>query len=159
MFESGTTAFVVVIAVLLLAAMIMVRRRETVFRVPATVESIRAIVARVSQSAEQARLTEQAIFQCKLATDEACANIIEHAYGESGGEIEVILKVRDGLHIHLIDFGNAYDPSQVPYPAIGESIETMSPGGLGLYLMRSVMDEVHYEPGPQGNRLTMIKRR
>src|SRR5574341_1032736 len=105
MFESGTTAFVVVIAVLLLAAMIMVRRRETVFRVPATVESIRAIVARVSQSAEQARLTEQAIFQCKLATDEACANIIEHAYGESGGEIEVILKVRDGLHIHLIDFG------------------------------------------------------
>lgn len=154
-------AFVIVLVLLLLVASLLARRRSVAFRVPATVESIRSVVARVHESAQQARLDEQALFQCRLALDEACTNIIEHAYAnDPAGEIEVVVKVGDGIcAIHLIDFGEAYDPAQVSSPPIGEGIEKASPGGLGLYLMRTVMDEVYYSSSPRGNRLIMVKRR
>jgi serine/threonine-protein kinase RsbW len=111
--------------------------------------------------ARRARLGEPDAYQCKLAVDEACSNIIRHAYGgEPTGEFDVLIQIDDGVFtIQLTDYGEPYDPQDIPSPTMGSTIEDAQPGGLGLYLIRSVMDEVHYTPDPHGNRLVMVKRR
>lgn len=153
--------FLGALVLLMLVAAILARRRRHVFRVPARMESIRVVVAKVRQKAEQVQFDEQAIYQCRLALDEACTNIIEHSYADKpDGEIEVVIRTHDGeLSIQLTDFGEPYNPAIVPTPQIGERIENARPGGLGLYMMRTVMDEVSYTPGPRGNSLVMVKRR
>ncbi len=152
--------FAGVLLVLLTIAAAMGRRYAVIRRVPARLESIRLLTGLVSDLAERARLSDQAIFDCRLAVDEACMNIIRHAYAQQpGGEIEVVVEVGEGqCIIHLTDFGESYNPNQVPLPRKGDPLEEAKPGGLGLFLMRSVMNEVHYTPGPYSNCLVMVKR-
>ncbi len=153
---------------LLVAALVIVlvfaaglsRRRAVIVRLPARLPSIREAIELVSSMAAQAELSDQAIFQCRLALDEACMNIIRHAYADNpDGEFEIIIESRRGrCTIQLVDFGAPYDPQQIAVPDFGSPLEETRPGGLGLYLMRAVMDEVHYTPGLRSNCLVMVKR-
>jgi serine/threonine-protein kinase RsbW len=160
-FSFGPLVFVVALASLLVGAVLLSRRRTIVKRVPARLESIRPLMQTFGEFASEVRLGDQAIYQCQLAIDEACTNIIRHAYNhDSTGEIEVMFKMAgDGCTISLTDFGEPYDPTNVPRPQKGQDLENAQPGGLGLYLMHTLMDEVRYTPGLQGNRLVMVKRR
>jgi len=94
--------------------------------------------------------------------DEACTNIIEHAYGGEGrGDIEITWRISgDRLTVILHDYGRQFDPTDVPPPDIGASLEDRNARGLGLYFMRRLMDEVEFEFTPgSGNVLTMVKYR
>lgn len=135
------------------------RWRSVTLRVPARLESIRPLTRLVERMGRKAALSEQAVFYCRLALDEACTNIIEHSYqGTANGEIEATIRFRKGAcAISLTDFGKPYDPARVLTPERDAPLDVKRPGGLGLYLMRNVMDEVRYEPGPASNRLTMVK--
>jgi anti-sigma regulatory factor (Ser/Thr protein kinase) len=166
MFLSGPIGWIVLVSAgvllaVLLAALLLARRGAVRRRLPARVESIRWLGAVMTRIGREANLSEQAIYQCRLALDEACANIIRHAYdNDPHGEIEAYIQAHDGMcTIHLTDFGKPYDPSRVSTPLDTPSIDDTRPGGLGLHLMHTVMDEVYYTPGPHGNRLVMIKRR
>jgi serine/threonine-protein kinase RsbW len=152
---------IVLIAVLLIVAALRVRRKTVQVRLPSRLESIRAVSDMTTRYARRAHLEEQDAYQCKLAVDEACSNIIRHAYGgDSTGVFDVFIRIDDGVfEIHLTDYGEPYDPQDIPSPTMGNTIEDAQPGGLGLYLIRSVMDEVCYTPGPKGNRLVMVKWR
>ena len=130
-------------------------------RFPARLETTRYLGELAVRAAQFADFDESAVFQTRLAVDEACTNIIEHAYPNSeGGEIEVVIQARPGeIQIHLTDFGEPYDPGQVrSQPPTGLPLEEALPGGLGLYLMRRVMDEVYYTSHPNSNTLVMVKR-
>ena len=144
---------------LIVGLLLVSRRRSVTLRVPARLESIRPLASLVERMGREAALSEQAVFHCRLALDEACMNIIEHSYDDIlDGQIEATIEVRKGsCAIFLTDFGKPYDPTRVSLPERDISLENASPGGLGLYLMKNVMDEVRYEPSPGGNRLTMIK--
>jgi anti-sigma regulatory factor (Ser/Thr protein kinase) len=152
--------FAVALILLLAGASVWGRRQTIVLRVPARLESIRPLLALAGQFARKARLDDQDAFYCQLALDEACINIIEHAYPDNmPGEIEAEINVGDGIFvISLIDFGRSYDPSQVSPPPLKVTLDEVEPGGLGLHLMRTVMDEVRYIPGPRCNQLVMVKR-
>jgi serine/threonine-protein kinase RsbW len=152
--------FAAVLFALLVVAAVISRRRVVRIRVPARLDSIRPIIALASDLARQARMSDKAIYQCRLALDEACMNIIEHAYAnDPDGEIEVVIETGRGrCAIQLTDFGEPYYPGSIPEPEVGSPIEEVQPGGLGLYLMRKVMDEVRYIPGPHSNCLVMVKR-
>ena len=64
------------------------------------------------------------------------------------------------IKIVLIDYGAPYDPSVVPVPDIKADLSERKIGGLGIFLMRKLMDEVHYDPrSDKSNILTMIKRK
>lgn len=130
-------------------------------RLPAVFESTRVLSLLAGEYALKADLGEQAAFHCRLAVDEASTNIVEHAYkGDREGEIEVIIRVGDGYwEMHLVDFGESFDPSSVSMPNPGRPIDNIDPGGLGLHLMKQVLDELRYESGEDGNRVVMIKRR
>ncbi len=153
--------FIAVLAILLVASAVFLRQQQVIVRVPARYESVRALTALLGRFMQSARLGEQEAFACRLALDEACVNIIEHAYAnDPGGEIEMLIKAAPGhCTIRLTDYGHSYDPATLPPPQIGSNLESVRPGGLGLFLMQQVMDEVTYTAGPDGNSLSMTKRR
>lgn len=105
----------------------------------------------------------RAIYALQMAVDEACSNIIEHGYGGEGkGEIFLAFDViEDGIKVTIQDHGQAFDPDSVPEPDVHAPIEEREEGGLGLFLMGKLMDEVKFTFGAsrgETNTLVMIKR-
>jgi serine/threonine-protein kinase RsbW len=116
----------------------------------------------VTRAAGAAGLSADAVYAVEMAVDEACTNIIEHAYGGEGrGEIECTCRVNtDKLTVTLRDRGCPFDPSSVPEPDVNAALQDRREGGLGLYLIRRLMDEVHFEfTSDSGNVLTMVKHK
>ena len=116
----------------------------------------------VGEAAHQVGFSEKEIYSIQLAADEASTNIIEHAYaGVENGRIEIDCNITgDDLKIVMRDRGKSFDPSSVPEPNVNADLSKRKIGGLGMYLMRQLMDEVHYETSSEmGNTLTMIKRK
>ncbi len=117
----------------------------------------------VGEVARAGGFNEREVYNIQLASDEAASNIIEHAYqGISDGTLEISCEVKNGvMTIILVDHGAPFDPSEVPAPDLTADLSERKIGGLGIYLMRKLMDEVHYKAEPQKNRntLTMIKRK
>ena len=108
-----------------------------------------------------AGMSDDAAFACELATDEACTNVIEHAYrGRRDGVIRITWQRNDDAFIvRLHDRGKPFDPAKISKPPLNRKLEERTVGGLGLHFMRSVMDEVRFEFDKNtGNTLTMIKR-
>jgi anti-sigma regulatory factor (Ser/Thr protein kinase) len=102
------------------------------------------------------------VYNIQLAADEAASNIIEHAYeGVSNGLLELSCGVKGAtITIVLVDHGASFDPSAIPLPDLKADLSERKIGGLGIFLMRKLMDEVHYETRPnKSNVLTMIKRK
>lgn len=125
-------------------------------------ESLAAIGEFIAAAAEQAGFNECTAYQVQLAIDEACSNIIEHAYGgEGSGVIECSYHIRDDeLVVILRDTGEPFEPETVPEPNLSPNIEERTGGGLGLYLIRRIMDEVSFDfQSERGNVLTLTKRK
>lgn len=101
------------------------------------------------------------VYNIQLAADEAASNIIEHAYeGVKNGVLEISCGMRDGaITIIMVDHGESFDPSAIPLPDLKADLSERKIGGLGIFLMRKLMDEVRYESRNTGNVLTMIKRK
>ncbi len=101
------------------------------------------------------------VYNIQLAADEAASNIIEHAYeGVSNGMLEISCEVKNSaILIIMVDHGESFDPSAIPMPDLKADLSERKIGGLGIFLMRKLMDEVHYESKSTGNILTMIKRK
>ena len=130
--------------------------------VPASFASLEKIRDYFSHAASEAGLDEDAIFEIEVAVDEAASNIIDHAYeGECKSVIECDYQVRvDGLQITLHDHGKPFDPEQVEMPDIVSDPARRKEGGLGLFFMRQMMDEVNFSFDQDGgNQLTMVKHR
>jgi len=129
---------------------------------PARFDSLAAISEFVTRAAEAAGLDARAVYAVQLAVDEACANIIEHAYGGEGrGDIECTCRVNEnGLTVILRDYGRPFNPTSVPEPDLYASLEDRKIRGLGLYFIRQLMDQVRFEfTADSGNVLTMVKRK
>lgn len=129
--------------------------------VPGRYENLALIGEFIATVARRANLCEKAIFDTQLAVDEACTNIIQHAYcGEGLGDVSLEVSVSDGeLRIVLRDRGRTFDPTKVPAPNLSCKLSERGNGGLGMHFMRNLMDTVCYECDPEaGNILTMVKR-
>jgi serine/threonine-protein kinase RsbW len=114
----------------------------------------------VGDIARQVGFSEKEIYSIQLAADEAASNIIEHAYaGVKDGALEIDCSVLEGgIKIVMHDQGKSFNPSRVPEPNVKADLSERKIGGLGMYLMRKLMDEVTYESSSEaGNILTMIK--
>jgi serine/threonine-protein kinase RsbW len=129
-------------------------------RLYATASHLAAIREFVAQAGRDTDLSEQAVVELQLAVDEICTNVIRHGYGGQGGEIEVqVVPVEDGARVTVRDWGKAFDPRGVPTPDVTAPLECRPFGGLGLYLVRQVMDQVRFEfDAENGNTVTMLKR-
>ena len=116
----------------------------------------------VGEIARAGGFSDKDVYNIQLATDEAASNIIEHAYEDQpAGVLELSCGMKDDtIMIILIDHGESFDPSVIPLPDLKADLSDRKIGGLGIFLMRKLMDEVHYEPKPdKSNVLTMIKHK
>ena len=93
-----------------------------------------------------------------LALEEAVSNVIMYAYPEGTAGNMVLDAVRDGnrLQFTLVDRGKAFDPTTVPEANPGAPLEERPVGGLGIHLVRSIMDSISYSRLDGKNVLTMI---
>jgi serine/threonine-protein kinase RsbW len=129
---------------------------------PGRLAEVARICEFASKMALKAGLDDMAAYSVELAVDEACTNIIEHAYGGEGkGDIQISCQIlKDGLKVILKDEGRAFKPENVPVPNPKARLKEVKARGAGLFLIRKLMDEVHFDfSEAEGNRLTLIKRK
>jgi serine/threonine-protein kinase RsbW len=128
--------------------------------IPGRFDQLERVCHLIEQAAREAGLGEVEAGRCQLAVDEACTNVIEHGYGgEDRGVIDLVCQVREGeLVVTILDHAAPFDPNQVPAPQLNASLDELKVGGLGIYLMRQVMDAVEFSAEAGGNRLVLVKR-
>ena len=127
-------------------------------RFPARAAELKRVRDAIRESVEGCGCCAKSTADIVLATDEACQNIIRHAYrGDSDNVIELEVEHRgDSLVFSLTDHAPAIDPSRVK----PRDLEDIRPGGLGTYFIRRVMDEVEFArpSSGRGNLLRMVRR-
>jgi serine/threonine-protein kinase RsbW len=128
---------------------------------PGQLGAIRRFVA---ETARSLGADERVIRDLQLAVDEICSNVMAHGYAGKGGALEVAVertveRAAPSIRAVVRDWGRAFDPEQAPAPNLDLPLEERSLGGLGLYLVRQVMDEVRFVfDTERGNTVTMVKR-
>lgn len=114
----------------------------------------------IDELGEEMNLTPELIFNLNLVLEEAVSNVILYAYGEEKHkEISLMANMSDGnLVFVLTDSGKEFDPTKVPDADITLSAEEREIGGLGIFLIRQIMDKVDYQRIEEKNVLTMRKQ-
>jgi serine/threonine-protein kinase RsbW len=114
----------------------------------------------VSAAARECGFPDDEVSKIALAVDEACTNVIKHAYRNNPAK-KISVSVRrksGGLEIVITDSGAGFDPSRIQKPDMKEYLSHYRHGGLGMYLMRSLMDKVEYKiDSGRRNEVRMIK--
>jgi serine/threonine-protein kinase RsbW len=115
----------------------------------------------LDQACAEAGLSEEAAFAVRLAGEEACANIIDHAYkGSTPGPITLEVRCDGASAVLLVeDRAPFFSPADAPAPDLTGDWEHRRMGGLGWHFIHHMMDEVRHERLPGGgNRLQLVKR-
>lgn len=131
-------------------------------KVPAHIDYLADLREFVSRTGKKYGFSEKIIKNFKIAIDEAATNVIRHAYREVEGGgfllIRAIIK-KNSLTICLIDQGKYFDPKHVQSPDLQRYVQIGKRGGLGIFMMRKLMDEVDYRKTAEGNELRLTKHR
>lgn len=125
------------------------------------VEEIRRLADHVDAFCERWGIAPEHAFNLNLALDELITNIIMYGYeDDEKHQIRIGLSWNDQeLVAELVDDGRPFDPlTQSPDPQIETPIEKRKIGGLGLHLVKTLMDEVRYRRDGRNNRLELVKR-
>ncbi len=128
-------------------------------RVPGRADRLKLVRNATEQAARFYTTNESWIFDLKMAVDEACQNVVRHAYGgrDDAGDIVVdFIRQNDAMTAHIMDFADPVDPTKIKPRDLSE----VRPGGLGVHLIKSVTDEANFEPPPPGvgNLFKLTKR-
>jgi len=136
---------------------------ERQLTVSAQVKNLAKIAEFIGKAATQAGLDDKATYDIQMATDEACTNIIEHAYGGEGkGSIQLTCHVQEeGLQVVILDQGSiSFDPTQVPPLDVRAPLSERQRRGMGLFFIHNLVDTVEFKLNtPQGNQLILFKRK
>jgi serine/threonine-protein kinase RsbW len=129
-----------------------------------TIQSDITEIARVSMALEELmkahNFREEDIFDTQLAVEEALTNVIDHGYSTGGGIIGITcLASREFIEVTIEDSAPPFNPLSFPEPELSGDIEDRKIGGLGVFLIRHVMDEISYRHENGKNILNLVKRR
>jgi serine/threonine-protein kinase RsbW len=128
--------------------------------VKSTTDNLAKIREFIKAAAAESGFSDEVVGKIILAVDEACTNIIKHAYKYSPeGNIFIKIKLENGkFTISITDEGTHFDPNRVPEPNLRQYYQQKRVGGLGMFLMKKLMDEVKYSaPSENKNQVVLIK--
>lgn len=131
-------------------------------KVPAHTDYLADLRDFVVRIGKKYAFSEKMVTAFKLSVDEASTNIMRHAYRESGGEGYIIIRAlvrKTSVTVCLIDQGKYFDPTRVKDPDLDRYVQIGKKGGLGIFMMRKLMDEIDYRKTEEGNELRLTKNR
>ena len=125
---------------------------------PASIESLGKFLKHVTDCALEQGFTAKKIGEMRLAAEEVLVNIFQNAYPKENGEVEVSCSLREdhAFIIKISDAGIPFNPLELPEPDIGADLSQRKIGGLGVFLVRKLMDEIEYRRENNRNVLTLI---
>ena len=129
-------------------------------KVTSKIKNLSKIQKFIHRVAQKLRLNEQVESDIQLAVEEAYTNIVQHAYEGKKEKVELNVEYQgDSFIVVFTDYGKMFEPEALPPPDLTSDIEERPIGGLGLYLIRQMMDEVKFTfDAEKGNKLTMVKQ-
>ena len=139
----------------------MVPAPSFALRVAASPAGIRLAADALDRFRAAHGLRDLTAWPLQVALDEILSNIIHHAgAGPNEATIDVAVELRnDALEMTVTDDGPAFNPLQLPEPDVAATLEERRPGGLGVHLVRQLMDRVEYRRTEGRNCLVMTWRR
>lgn len=124
---------------------------------PARVPEVPRAVAAVVAAVEGERLDPETLMHLELCLEEAAVNVCDYAYPAAEGSLVVrAWRAPERLTLQVEDHGVAFDPLSLAPPDTEASLEERPIGGLGVHLIRRLMNEVRYERIGEANVLTMV---
>jgi anti-anti-sigma factor len=126
---------------------------------PARLDQLCSIAEFITTAARQRHMGERDVFAVQMAVDEAVTNIMTHGYADQpDGNLHLACwQEGDDLVIEIRDRGRPFDPDEVPEPDLHTPLEDRQEGGLGIFLMRRMMDRVEFTREGDDNVLTMAR--
>ena len=125
-------------------------------KLPSDPRFLKVVRSSIAHIGEICDFTDEESNAVTIAVDEAISNVIKHTYNGDREQV-IVVKIRildDRLQIVLRDFGKKVDPKTIK----PRNLDDIRPGGLGVHLIKTTMDEVDYDTSQEvGNQLTMAK--
>ncbi|MCK5146084.1 SpoIIE family protein phosphatase [bacterium] len=129
-------------------------------KIPAEMDYLSDLRDFVTRIGRKYGVAEAVINVFKLAIDEAGTNIIRHAYRDWEGFITLRMIVREQtVIVSLIDQGHTFDPRNVKDPDLQRYVDIGKKGGLGVFIIRKIIDDIDYRKTEEGNELRLSKNR
>ena len=124
-------------------------------------EELPELVAAVEAMGEQDGWPGELTFRISLVIDELAQNVVDYAYQDRPGDVEVAVTDREeDILIEIIDEGIPFDPlTQAPEPDLTSSVEDRPIGGLGVHFTKTLMDNVEYCRESGKNHLKIVTRK
>jgi len=117
---------------------------------------LRALLDAIEAQLADGDVPQAAVAPVLIACDEILSNVVNHGGADAG--VEVAVRVRDGrVDVEVVDAGAPFDPTAAATPDTDLALEDRKIGGLGIYLVREMMDRVDYERRDGRNRLQFSK--
>jgi len=125
----------------------------------AKMESLDKAVDFIIEGASRLKFSDKDISQIRLAAEEIVVNIINYAYPEKVGDIHISYRIQDTvtLVVEITDSGIAFNPLSLSEPDINTPLDKRKIGGLGVYLVKKIMDDVSYGRKDSRNILVFTK--
>ena len=126
----------------------------------ARMEDLSELLSYVDAECARLGVPEAEAFAVRLAAEEAFTNIVRHGYPAARpGPIRFTFAMEpDAITLTFSDRAAPFDPGDAPPPDLGDELEERTEGGLGLHLIRQLVDEVHHSAaGEPGNVLRLVK--
>ena len=125
----------------------------------ATLENLDCFLSFVEQFAQKEGIDSGIITELVLVAEEVIVNVINYAYPQREGDVEVILIVDDNvLTFRVVDEGVPFDMTLVDDPNTSLTVDKKEIGGMGIYLVKHIMDEARYERKDNKNILILTKQ-
>ena len=134
--------------------------RNYFLKIPGQTDNLEIIRNFVAGVARKVGFDLEESNKIELAVDEACTNVIEHAYQhDESKDIDIAIKIAyNKFTVVVTDRGRSFKLEEVELPDMNSYLAELRVGGLGIYLMKTLMDEVDYKSKPGGkNEVTMVK--
>jgi serine/threonine-protein kinase RsbW len=128
--------------------------------IPADINEIPKVSSELEALMKNHGFPDEDILDTQLAVEEAVTNIVMHGYGNAGGEVAIRFRASQGIvEIQLEDRAIPFNPLTLPEPDLTSDVDDRKIGGLGIFLIRKVMNDIQYRFEDNKNILVMVKRK
>ena len=133
-------------------------QRDSFITLEASLQNLEMINSFLHKWAKEASLSTRSENEVLLAVEEVYVNIVEHAHTEPHGEVSIHCRIEgDSLILKIRDEGTLFNPLQLAEPHLVSCLKERKVGGLGIFLMRKLVDKVKYQRQGKYNVLTLVK--